>query len=164
MFTPSPVMNRRIAMTALLGAAVVAPQLTFAQSRGDLLMTALMGGEFALQTSQLALRRSRNARVRQFAQLESNEQIAYAAAMGFRPGSADLNPDQQAMLQQLSSVSGATFGRLYVRGQIAGHQELLALNQTFAQGASDPLRRAVATVAVPAIQTHLTMLSSMRTG
>ena len=43
---------------------------------------ALMGGEFAIQTSRLALERGIDPRVREFAQLEINEQTAFAASLG----------------------------------------------------------------------------------
>jgi putative membrane protein len=125
-------------------------------------MMALMGGEFAMQTSQLALERSRNARVREFAQLEINEQLAYAAALGARPGSASLRPDHAQMLQQLQGMTGSSFDRMYVQGQIMGHEELFALNSAYAQAGYDTQGRSVAILAVPSIQTHLTILSRLR--
>lgn len=160
-------MDRRLALFALAGALPLAAGLggrAEAQLGGDMRMMALMGGEFSLQSSQLALQRSRNARVRQFAQLESNEQIAYAAAMGSGPGAVPLRQDHAALLEQMSRSSGAAFDRLYLQGQMAGHRELFQINQSMAQGGADPVGRAVATVAVPSIQTHMTMLGAMTRG
>ena len=49
-----------------------------------------------------------------------------------------------------------------MRGQIAGHEELLALNTAYAQGGVDTVGRAVANLAVPSIQTHLSILGRLR--
>jgi putative membrane protein len=153
--------SRRATLAVLLGAASLFSTSSRAQGSMDFRTAALMGGEFALQTSQLALTRGRNPAVRQFAQLEANEQIAYAAAMGARPGSVGMRPDHEQMLAQLAGLRGSAFDRMYIRGQIAGHNELLQLNQSYSQSGGDPLARAVATLAVPAIQTHLTILARL---
>lgn len=164
-------LSRRAALMALVGAVSLSPSAVLAQAAPAMATTdptryrtmALMGGEFALQTSQLALQRSRNPMVRDFAQLESNEQVAFAASLGATPGGVPLRPDQAAMLQQLAAMRpGPAFDRMYVRGQIMGHNELLGLNLAYARGGGDPLGRSVATLAVPSIQTHLTMLGDMR--
>ena len=120
-----------------------------------------MVGGFSLQTSQLALKRAQNARVRDFAQLEANEQTAVAAALGAQPGSVPPGQDEAAMLQQLASLSGREFEHMYVEGQIKGHRQLLELNQAN-EGSGDPVSRAVAIVSVPSIQTHLQILSGLR--
>src|ERR1700712_2493089 len=45
-------------------------------------LTDLMGGEFSIETSKLALQRSRNSSVREFAHLEINEQLSVTAGLG----------------------------------------------------------------------------------
>ncbi len=157
--------GRRAALLALAGAAL-APAAALGQSAPlgptEFRTMALMGGEFALRTSQLALERGRDPRVREFAQLEANEQVSYAAALGATPGGVPLRPDHAQMLQQLAATPpGRRFDALYVRGQIMGHEELLVLNQAYARAGLDPQGRSVATLAVPSIQTHLTILSRL---
>jgi len=162
-------MDRRAALVALAGTIPFA-QTALAQSGpigpDQYRLMALMGGDFAIRTSQLALQRTQNAGARQFAQLEINEQTAVAASLGARPGGVPLRPDQAAMVQQLSAMPpGARFDAMYVRGQIMGHRELLSLNTTYLQsGTGDALGIAVANVAVPSIQTHLTILSRLQRG
>lgn len=165
-------LDRRTALMALASAVALAPTAVLAQSAvaptvavtdpRQFRMMALMGGAFAMQTSQVALERSRNARVQEFAQLEINEQLAYAAALGARPGSTPLRPDHAQMLQQLQALSDPRFDRMYVQGQIMGHEELFALNSAYAQAGFDTQGRSVATLAVPSIQTHLTILGRIR--
>ena len=165
-------MNRRGLLAALAGGAVVpgawplATDAARAQGAVDpqqYRMMALMGGEFAIQTSRLALERAADPRVGEFAELEINEQTAFAASLGARPGVVPLRPDQAQLIQELSATQpGSRFDRAFVRGQIAGHEELLALNTAYARGGADTVGRAVANVAVPSIQTHLTILGRLR--
>jgi putative membrane protein len=160
-------MDRRSVLLALAGVVstvpMVAAQPLMRTSPDQFRLAELMGGEFAILTSRLALERSRNPNVRNFAQLEINEQTAVAAALGATPGGVQPRPDQMAIVQQLQSMApGRQFDRAYVEGQIAGHEELLALNTAYAQGGADDRGRAVATVAVPSIQTHLSILSNLR--
>jgi putative membrane protein len=124
----------------------------------------LMGGEFAMQTSQLALERARMPAVRNFAQLEINEQLGVAASLGGTPGATPLRPDQAALVQQLAALSGPRFDRMYVEGQVLGHEELLALNTTVLRSRADPTGVTVANLAVPSIQTHLRVLNRLQQG
>jgi putative membrane protein len=158
-------MQRRAFLVAAAGAGLVAGTAAAkAQGFGGMSGAApiLMVGGFSLQTSQLALQRSRSAQIRDFAQLEANEQAALAAALGTQPGSVPLSQEQAAMLQQLSSLSGRQFDRMYITGQVQGHHQLLELSTAAAQGGGDQVSRAVATISVPSIQTHLYILSHLR--
>jgi putative membrane protein len=51
---------------------------------------------------------------------------------------------------------------MYLQGQVMGHQELLQLHQAMAQSGSRPEERMLATVAVPAIKSHLAMLGGIQ--
>ena len=143
-------MDRRTALLGLgmagFSAALTRPALA---QMGTGTAAVLQAGAFSLQTSQLALQRARSARVRDFAQLEVNEQMAMAAALGATPGSIPPDPEHAAMLEQLSSLSGARFDAMYLRGQLMGHQELLALTTPLAQGGAGGREQAVAMIAVP---------------
>ena len=169
--TDSTGLDRRTTLMALIGAVSLAPSAVLAQNAAapaavsspmQFRTTVLMTGGFAMQTSQAALERSRNPMVREFAQLEINEQMALAAALGAAPGSTPLRPDHAQMLQQLQSMTGRSFDRMYVQGQIIGHNEALALTNAYAQSGFDTQGRSVAILAVPSIQTHLTILSRLR--
>jgi putative membrane protein len=59
-------------------------------------------------------------------------------------------------------MSGSSFDRMYVRGQIMGHNELLALNSAYSRAGFESQGRSVATLAVPSIQTHLTILTRLQ--
>lgn len=149
-----------------LGAGLAAPsQILGDGAGGGFRLADLMGGEFAIETSKLALERSRHTGVRQFAQLEIAEQTSVAAALGAAPGSVSPRPDQLAIVNRLASMrSGAAFDHAYIMGQIKGHRELLSVNRQAIQSADEPAVRRVATVAVPTIETHLAILSRLRAG
>lgn len=123
----------------------------------------LMDGEYATATSQIALRRSRSRAVRQFAHWEIAEQTMIAKAFGAVPGSAPVRPDQSALISQLSALNGPAFDQQYVIGQLAGHQELLALNTAYLQSGMDAQGRQIATMALPIIQKHLAILERLHT-
>ncbi len=122
----------------------------------------LMGGDFATASSQLALERASNSAVRTFAELEIAEQAAVAMAFGSEPGAAGMSEEHTAMLAELEAAEGADFDMMYIEGQIAGHEELLALNRDYAESGDDPMARGASMVGVPAIQTHLSLLQSIR--
>ena len=124
----------------------------------------LMGGEYSIETSKLALQRSRSAAVRRFAQLEIDEQVSVAAALGASPGSVAPRPDQAALVQKLAATRSGAFDHAYIMGQIKGHHELLAVNTQAISSPADPAIRRVATLAVPTIKTHLAILHQLRAG
>ncbi len=127
---------------------------------------ALGGMAFALATSQLAPQRAESATVKTFAQLETEEQMAFTEARRMAglpvPSPSMMDAQKQQMVQQLQSMNGAQFDRMYVQGQITGHQELLQLHQAIAQSGSKTEERMLGTVAVPAIKSHLAMLQGIQ--
>ena len=127
-------MHRR---NLLAGAAATSLLATFVSARTQAQdgtvdlekLPALMGGDFATVTSQLALRKGTKPVVKAFAQLEIDEQAAVAAAFGTRPGAAGLRPDHALIVQRLEAADGAAFDAMYVDGQILGHRELLRIHR-----------------------------------
>ena len=70
---------------------------------------------------------SSNRMVKTFAELEIAEQAAVAKAFGFRPGTAGLNK-RHATLPGPKKHAGREFDRMFINGQIAGHEELLSIH------------------------------------
>ena len=163
-------MRRNLLLAAgAAGAGLAAPALirtAAAQTMDRTTQMTLGGMAFALATSQLALQRAESPMARTFAQLEAEEQMAFAEArrMGGLPvpSPSMMDAQKQQMVQQLQSMSGAGFDRMYLQGQMMGHQELLQLHQTLAQSGATQGDRMLATVAVPAIKTHLSMLQGIQ--
>lgn len=131
----------------------------------------LMAGTLAKQTSELALQKASNPKVKQFANLEIMEQTAMAQVLTMQasPPPAQLDEKHAAALKDLQGVSGAEFDKAYLKSQVEGHAELLTIQDAYTLGRgqggtaamfSDDTAR-IATLAKAAIQTHLTMLKEL---
>lgn len=123
---------------------------------------AASGDMFEIQSGQLALQRSCDPAVRSFAQMiiddhtrMSSQMMQTAQAEGLTPPPPQLAPHHQEMLQALTAANGPGFEGTFKVQQAAAHQEALNLHQTYATSGEHPAFRALASQAVPAIQTHL---------
>ncbi len=161
-------MERRLVLTtglATFGLAAIGGTPLLAQTEAamdEAKLPALLGGNFALMTSQLAQERGTNESVRIFAGLEIAEQQAVAMAFGVEPGTGGLREDHASMMQQLEAVQGQEFDTLYIDTQITGHEELLTIHRAYAANGQDPMARGASMVGVPSIETHLAMLRGIR--
>jgi putative membrane protein len=121
------------------------------------------GGQFEIQSSQLALQASQNAAVRNFASLMiadhtrlSQGMAAAAQSAGIQPPAPALLPEQQAALAQLQAAgTGPNFDVAYRQAQITAHQGALGLMQNYATSGDVPNLRTAAQQAIPTIQMHL---------
>lgn len=136
-----------------------------ALTRGDQRYVAdtMMAGSAALRTSQLALSRAGSPAVREFAQFEVREQTGISQVLmeisGMRsPPPPD--PRMAAMAAELARSRGPMFDRLYVQGQIEGHQRLLRIQEDYLRGGRNAHLRHVATLSRGQILDHLTLLRS----
>ena len=125
-------------------------------------MKVLIGGDFATATSELAAKKAKNRAVKTFAALEIAEQAAVAEAFGSRPGAVGLSQKHAAIVEKLQASDGAEFDRMYIGGQIDGHEELLAIHKSYARSGDDPMARGASIVGVTGIESHLVMLKSIK--
>ncbi len=116
---------------------------------------------FEIRSSELALERAQNERVRGFAEMmiadhtQASENLAVAAEAAGVTVPADMLEAHAAQFEALEAVEEAGFDAAYVDAQRAAHEEALALMQGYAQsGDSEPLRDHAAATA-PVIETHL---------
>jgi putative membrane protein len=117
---------------------------------------------YEIQSSQMALSRSQNPTIRQFAQMlvthhtQTTQQLMAAAqAAGMSPPPPMLMPMQQQMIAKLQGASAASFDHLYIDQQIPAHEMALALHQNYASNGDTPALRSAAAGAVPIVQQHL---------
>jgi putative membrane protein len=118
--------------------------------------------QFEIQSSRLALQKSANARVIEFARMmvsdhnnSTQQLVAAARTAGISPPPPVLNGEQRAMLDQLRGLSGPAFDAAYGRAQVAAHQEALALHRAYAAGGDTPVLRTAAGPIVAVVQRHL---------
>jgi putative membrane protein len=157
-------------MTALSAAALMPVLLRSASAQtasgGDaqLRQRILAASTFSLTSSEMALQKAQAPAVKTFAQFEANEQRATMQAMKIAgipmPAQVEMDAQKMQMTQQLRSLEGAQFDRMYLQGQTMGHQELLQLHQTLLTSGTQG-EQVIATLSVASIQQHIAMLQAM---
>jgi putative membrane protein len=123
---------------------------------------AMISDSFEIESSRLALQRSGNPRIRNFANMMVRDHsmtsqalmggMQLAALGGMAPA---LDDRHAAMLNQLAAASGPQFDRLYAQMQVMAHREALALHGSYAQAGTDPALRTFAQQVTPHIRHHL---------
>jgi putative membrane protein len=120
---------------------------------------------FVIRSSELALVRSRSARIRDFAgrmivaHQGTSAQLSFAGRRLNLLPSADMLPQHEAMYDDLQS--SGDFDAAYVRLQRAVHGAALSLHASFAAGGSSATLRPVAANAAAVERSHLQMLSRL---
>ena len=124
-------------------------------------------GTLSKQTSEIALQRAQNLRVKQFAGFENAEQITMAQVLTSEesPQPPALTPENAAILQRVQQAqTGPAFDRQYVASQLQVHQALYRAQESFLQGAgtvsADPVH--VAMLARTMIQEHMRLLEDIQ--
>lgn len=122
---------------------------------------------YEIQSSQLALEKSQNSAVQQFARqmiahhTQTTAKLTSAARSAGITPQPRLMPMQEAMMAELRQTPAAAFDRTYIAQQRRAHDMALALHSGFARdGRSEPLRP-VAQAAVPVIEEHIRELRKM---
>jgi putative membrane protein len=144
---------------------IVRPPGTATASAAAYLAAAASIDLFEIQSSQLALTRSRNAKHREFAAMmirAHNGTAAQLSLAGRRLNllpAAALLPRHQGMLAELAA--SGDFDAVYHRQQVAVHEAALRLHGDFATRGDSPTLRPVARNAAPIVRSHLEMLRRM---
>lgn len=122
--------------------------------------TAASSDMFEIQSSQLALEKSKDESITGFAQMMVNdhtaasEKLKAAAEEAKVEVPAEMMPKHQQQLDSLKGVAEGEFDAAYVQAQVAAHQEALTLMETYAAGGdSEPLKMHAANTA-PTIKMH----------
>lgn len=147
---------------ATTAAGAAAPSADAPTERNAYLARAAASDLFEIQSSQVALKKSKRPDVREMANMlikdhtNSTAQLTAAArSAGIAPPAPRLMPDQTQMMRRLQSASGAAFDRIYLQQQIPAHQKALALHQNYARNGDVPALRTVAGQIVPVVTKHL---------
>ncbi len=126
------------------------------------LMMAAEADIFEISSSQIAVMRSQNPRVRAYASMliehhtmTTNTALRQAKAAGIMAPPAVLQADKRDMITQLLQAAPADFDRLYFTQQVAAHEQALALHTTYARNGDTPQLRTAAVGAVPFVTRHL---------
>lgn len=133
----------------------------------EFMVMAAHSDQFEIQSSQLALQKTTNPQVREYAQMmiqqhtQSSQLLAQIAAeRGVTLPTAPA-PFDQAVIEQLAQLSGAEFDRAYMEAQANGHLKTTTIYQTEIGQGQDQEVRAFAAQLLPAVQQHFQVASSM---
>ncbi|HEY7383954.1 MAG TPA: DUF4142 domain-containing protein [Beijerinckiaceae bacterium] len=170
-----------VASTALVPAASLAqttpPATPTAQPRStqsgvqatsatEFVNKAAVSNMFEIQSSQLALEKTQQDQVRQFAQrmvkdhTGAGERLKSAAQGQTVPTSLDQQHTQ--MLETLRSASGAGFDRNYVQMQVTAHREAVDLFDKYAQNGDDQQLKQFAGQTLPSLREHLQSIEQIQ--
>ncbi len=148
------------------GPARPRPPATAAATPADYVARAASIDLFAIRSSELALTRATNPRVRDFARRIMSDHAGTSGQLSFAGRrlnllpSATLRPEHEAMMREL--LAAADFDRLYVQQQLRVHQQALALHSAFAARGSSPTLKPVAAAAASIERRHLQDLRGMQ--
>lgn len=156
---------------ALALAQQAAPPQTAANQTADAsyVAVAAVGDMFEIESSRLALIRSKDRGVMDFATMmladhdSLSAKLKAAAANANLPVPGELDTKRKSMLKALQdTTSEAEFNQAYLAAQMRAHEEALGLHQTYARSGGQMALKQVAQGAVPVIEKHLDHLKTMK--
>jgi len=142
------------------------PPAAAAATPADYVARASSTDLFEIRSSELALTRATNSRIRDFARKMMRDhagtsgQLSLAGRRLNLLPSATLRPEHEAMMRDL--LASSDFDRMYVQQQLRVHKAALALHSAFAARGSSPTLRPVAAAAAPIVRRHLQELRGMQ--
>ncbi len=117
---------------------------------------------YEIRSSEIALRRTRRAEVRELAQMllrdhrrTTAEVTAAARADGVPVRPPILEAAQRNMIRQLERTGPAMFDRVYLGQQFTAHNRALMLHRNYARRGDARALRRMASGAVPVIEGHI---------
>ncbi len=133
------------------------------------LKKASAGNVAEIKTAQLALQKSNNDQVKQFAQkmiddhTKLNDQAKPVAQQLNMTPPTEPMPKEQAMYTKLQGMSGDSFDKAYMKGMVKDHEEDLKEFKKEASSGKDQQVKDLAQQGEPIIQGHLDMAKQVAT-
>lgn len=123
---------------------------------------AAVSNMFEIQSSEIALEKSQDEGVQQFAQkmIDDHTKASEDMMAALQESGADVQPPaalderHQEMIRQLEGLSGAEFDQAYVQMQDRAHQEAVALFSSYAENGEDGPLKTFAEQTLPTLQNH----------
>ena len=124
---------------------------------------ATIGNQFEIFSSQLALQKSQNDNVKQFAQQMIDDHTAAAtklnttlASMNTTAPQAPQNLDSkhQKMLDKLKDASSSDFDKLYIKDQVKAHDEAVTLFHDYSKHGDNDALKSFASDTLPTLKEH----------
>lgn len=126
------------------------------------------GGMAEVALGKLALQKSSNAKVKDFATMmvsdhgKANEQLMTIAKAKNITLPAAVSADHQKKMDDLTKMTGADFDKAYVDAMVDGHTKTLSLMQDEAKDGKDAELKEFAAKTAPIVQTHLSAINAIK--
>jgi predicted outer membrane protein len=157
-----------VSVSIVLSAALT-PASAAEMKAVDFANTAAGSDAFEIQSSQLALQKSRNDKVKAFAEemikqhSQSTAKLKAAAQEAHIQVDATLPKELQSKLDALKTASGPTFDAAYLSAQISVHTKAAQLFGNFSKDGEGGPIKAFAQQTYPVIRTHLVRVQALTT-
>jgi putative membrane protein len=126
-------------------------------------------GQFEIESSTVALKKSQNEDLRKFAQKMIDDHKAADQKLFETLKQANLPDPQYSMIEEqkdllltLTALEGLTFDRKYVQDQIQAHNETINLLTSYSQRGDNSELKQLASTLLPTIKEHLQMAEGLR--
>jgi putative membrane protein len=119
------------------------------------------GGLAEVQLGQLAAERAVSPDVKQFGErmvtdhTKANQELASIAEKQNMPVATELDPKHRDMEDKLAKLQGAAFDREYLMGQVADHEQAVALFKTQIKEGKNEALKNFASTTLPTLEDHL---------
>jgi putative membrane protein len=129
---------------------------------------AAVGGMAEVDFGKLALSKSSNARVKEFANMmvndhgKANDELKAIAAQKNITLPMALDEDHQKVANDLNAATGRDFDKKYVDAMVDGHKKTLDLMEKEAKDGVDADLKAFAAKTAPIVKAHLTMIEKIK--
>lgn len=158
-------LHRLLLTTSIAGALSAIALSAFAASIStqDFVRNASIANEFEIQTSNLALDKSQNREVKQFAQrmIDDHTKTGDKMKEALRASKIDAKPadvldgKHQKLFDELQAASGDAFNHRYIAIQTNAHKEAVGLFTDYSKNGDDATLKDFATQTLPALKEHL---------
>ena len=127
------------------------------------------GGTFEVQSSELALQKATDAKIKEFAQRmvaehkASNDKLKSILQSAQMPPPSGLDKKHKEMLDELQAAGpGGEFDRAYVDAQVKAHKEAVELFWTYAREGDNPALREFAQQTEPTLEDHFKHVQNLQ--
>lgn len=141
---------------------------TMAMGKTAFVKTVAGANRFEIETSELALKRSKNAEVKSFAEMMIKDHTAAGKTFngivkseGIK-GKKGMAPKQVAMLKELDAADAQHFDRMYVDIQTQAHKEAVATFRTYAGKPDNEALGNFAKKTLPTLEMHLDHVQTLK--
>jgi putative membrane protein len=119
------------------------------------------GGMFAVLSSDLALNKATDARVKELARRLATERraandrlVSTLRSAQLPPPPTGLDPEHQEIMDKLSTASGREFDRAYLDAQVQAHEDVVELFASYAKEGDNAELKSFAQQTLPTLEDH----------